>query len=161
MTSALKKGAIEISAATKVPGLRSSYETVGGIVFFGRMLDKIRLQAAGRLPPGYNLGAADWTWFDARCTRFLGVAYPTLVERVLGGGSDEEILQWCFQNGRRPGEEEIGIWNGFCRTYGWRNCSSEELAVVKRRRGFGQRDDILTWFDFHRADEENDEKHTG
>ena len=133
-----------MSAATKVHGLRSSYEKVGGIVFFGRMLDKIRLHAAGRLPPGYNLGTADWTWFDARCTRFLGVAYPLLVERVLRGGSDEELLQWCFQNGRRPGEEEIEVWNGFMRTYGWRDGSSEELAEIKRRRAFGQGADILS-----------------
>ena len=81
-----------MSAGTKVPGLRSSYEKVGGIVFFGRMLDKIRLHAAGRLPPGYNLGTADWTWFDARCTCFLDVAYPKLAERVLLGGSDGEEL---------------------------------------------------------------------
>jgi gluconokinase len=51
----------------KVPGLRSSYEKVGGIVHLGRMLDKIRLNAAGHLPEGYNLGADKWTWFDARC----------------------------------------------------------------------------------------------
>jgi len=155
MTIALKESTTEMSAATKVHGLRSSYEKVGGIVFFGRMLDKIRLHGAGRLPPGYNLGTADWTWFDARCTRFLGVAYPALVERVLRGGSDEEILEWCFRQGRRPGEEEIEVWNGFMLTRGWRDRSSDELAEVKRRRGFGQRDDIQTWFDFHRADEEN------
>jgi hypothetical protein len=137
----------------KVSGLRSSYEKVAGIVFFGRMLDKIRLNAAGRLPPGYNLGTADWTWFDARCTRFLGVGYPAVVERVLRGGSDEEILEWCFEQGRRPTAEEIEIWNGFMVTYGWRDGSSEELAEVKRKRGFAQRDDIQTWFDFHRADE--------
>ena len=47
----------------RVPGLRSSYEKVGGIVFFGRMLDKIRFHAAGRLPPGYNLGTSNWSWF--------------------------------------------------------------------------------------------------
>ena len=40
----------------KIPGLRSSFEKVGGIVYFGRMLDKIRLNAAGRLPDGYNVG---------------------------------------------------------------------------------------------------------
>ena len=137
----------------KVQGLRSSYEKVGGIVFFGRMLDKIRLNASGRLPPGYNLGTADWTWFDARCTRFLGVEYPALVERVLQGGTDEEILQWCFRQGRRPGEEEIEIWNGFMVAYGWRDGSTEELAGVKRKRGLGNRDDIQSWFDFHRADE--------
>jgi len=76
----------------KVPGLRSSYEKVASIVFFGRMLDKIRLHAAGKLPPGYNLGVTDWSWFDARCTRFLGVDYPALVARVLRGGTDEEII---------------------------------------------------------------------
>jgi len=33
-----------------VPGLRSPYVKVGRLVYFGRMLDKIRLHAAGRLP---------------------------------------------------------------------------------------------------------------
>jgi len=138
----------------KVPGLRSSCEQVGGIVFFGRMLDKIRLQAAGRLPPGYNLGTTDWSWFDARCTRFLGVDYAALVERVLRGGTDEEILEWCFAHGRRPGAEEIEIWNEFLIKRGWRDGGSEALAQTKRERGFGDRPDIQTWFDFHRADEE-------
>ncbi len=78
--------------AMKVPGLRSSYEKVGGIVYFGRMLDKIRLQAAGRLPAGYNLGTKVWTWFDARCRRFLAVNHEALAQRVLAGGTDEEIL---------------------------------------------------------------------
>ena len=40
----------------QVPGLRSSYDKVGGIVYFGRMLDKIRLNAADKLPKDYNLG---------------------------------------------------------------------------------------------------------
>jgi hypothetical protein len=84
----------------KVPGLRSDYEKVGGIVFFGRMLDKIRLQAAGRLPSGYNVGTADWSHFDSRCTRFLRVDYELLAKRVLQGGTDEEILDWCFRHVR-------------------------------------------------------------
>ena len=79
--------------------------------------------------------------------------YAAVVERALGGGTDEEILEWCFQQGRRPSPEEIEIWNGFMATYGWRDGSKEELAEVKRKRGFGERDDIQTWFDFHRADE--------
>jgi len=141
----------------KVPGLRTSYDKVGGIVFFGRMLDKIRLHAAGKLPAGYNLGAADWNWFDARCTRFLGVDYQALAARVLAGGTDQEILEWCFQQGRRPSAEDIEIWNGFMAKHGWRDESSEALARAKRDRGFADRDDIQTWFDFHRADEEADE----
>jgi hypothetical protein len=68
----------------KVPGLRSSYEKVGGIVYFGRMLDKIRLHAQGKLPAGYhkNLGIG----FDGRCVRFLRVDYQDLVKRVAQGG---------------------------------------------------------------------------
>jgi gluconokinase len=140
-----------------VPGLRSSYEKVGGIVYFGRMLDKIRLYAAGNLPPGYNLGTSNWTWFDARCTRFLGVDYPMLVKRVLRGGTDGEILEWCFQQGRRPSAEDIEIWNDFLMKRGWRDGGSEALQDAKRERGFAHRHDIQTWFDFHRADEESDE----
>ena len=43
-----------------IPGLRSPYAKIGRLVYFGRMLDKIRLHAAGQLPPDYvaNLGDA-------------------------------------------------------------------------------------------------------
>lgn len=140
----------------RVPGLRSSYEKVGGIVYFGRMLDKIRLQAAGKLPDGYNLGAKVRTWFDARCTRFLHVDYGALAQQVLSGRTDEEILKWCFENGRRPSEEEIEIWNEFMTKRGWRDSSSEALAEAKRKRGFAHREDIQTAFEFHRADESDD-----
>ena len=138
----------------KVPGLRSDYEKVGGIVFFGRMLDKIRLQAAGGLPPDYNVGTADWSHFDSRCTRFLRVNYEELAKRVLQGGTDEEILDWCFQRGRRPSLEDIEIWNDFLTKRGWRDGGSEALAEAKRDRGFAGREDIQTWFEFHKADEE-------
>ena len=141
----------------KVPGLRSSFEKVGAIVYFGRMLDKIRLNAAGKLPNGYNLGTKVRTWFDARCTRFLAVNYEALVGRVLAGGTDEEILEWCFEQGRRPSEEDIEIWNEFMLKRGWRDSSSAALAEAKRLRGFGHRDDIQTAFEFHLADESSDE----
>src|ERR1700739_3649451 len=111
----------------KVPGLRSSYEKVGGIVFFGRMLDKIRLHAQGKLPADYNRGFG----FDGRCVRFLRVDYDALAKRTLDGGTDEEILEWCFQNGRRPNEEEIFIWNTFLIKRGWRDEVSEDLRVEK------------------------------
>ena len=136
----------------KVTGLRSSYEKVGGIVFFGRMLDKIRLHAKGKLPADYNRGFG----YDGRCVRFLRVEYDALVKRTLEGGADEEILEWCFQNGRRPNEEEIFIWNTFLMKRGWRDEASEDLRVEKVKRGFALRDDIQTFFDFHKADESED-----
>lgn len=136
----------------KIPGLRSSSEKVGGIVFLGRMLDKIRLHALGQLPGDYNLGCG----FDARCARFLRVDYDAVVKRTLAGGADNEILEWCFQNGRRPDAEEIEVWNAFLTKRGWRDEVSEELRLEKEKRGFGRRDDIQTFFDFHRADESDD-----
>src|SRR5215813_6926173 len=141
----------------KVPGLRSSYEKVGGIVYFGRMLDKIRLKAADKLPEGYNLGTSKFTWFDARCTRFLGVDYDSVAKLTLEGGTDEEILDWCMEHGRRPSAEDVEIWNEFMSKRGWHDSSSEALAEAKRLRGFAHRDDIQTAFEFHLADESSDE----
>jgi hypothetical protein len=136
----------------KIPGLRASSEKVGGLVFFGRVLDKIRLHDQGKLPADYNHG----TGMDGRCVRFLHVEYPKLVERTLQGGTDEEILEWCFRHGRRPNDEEILVWNGFMSKRGWRDEASEGLAEEKRQRGFAHREDILTFFDFHKADEAED-----
>src|SRR5262249_22813592 len=133
----------------KIPGLRHSAEKVGGLVFFGRMLDKIRLHAQGKLPAGYNRG----TGMDGRCVRFLRVEYEDAVKRTLQGGADEEILEWCFENGRRPSDEEVLVWNNFMSKRGWRDEASEALAEEKRKRGFANRDDIQTFFDFHKADE--------
>ncbi len=138
----------------KVPGLRSAYEKVGGLYFFGRMLDKIRLHAAGQLPPGYHLGDQEPRFFDGRCTRFLHVRYRELAERVLAGGTDEEILAWCFEHGRRPGDEEIETWNGLLSKRGWRDDTSERLAASRQSLGLGHRTDIQTWFDLQDADEE-------
>jgi len=132
-----------------IPDLRHSSERVGGLVFFGRSLDKIRLHAAGKLPADYNRG----TGFDEILCKFLNVPYAGLVERALQGGTDEELLQWCFSEGRHPSEDEIEMFNHYLSKYGWRDESSADLEKVKRKRGFANRSEIQTWFDFHRADE--------
>ena len=131
----------------------SDHVKTKGLIYFARMLDKIRMKAAGELPSGYFAGVADPTHFDARCTRFLGVNYDELVKRTLQGGSDEEILEWCFERGRGPSEEDIEIWNAFILKRGWRDAGSEELAASKEEAGFGDRDDVQTWIDLHDAEE--------
>jgi hypothetical protein len=133
---------------------RSAYDTVGGLVYFARMLDKIRRHAAGRLPAGYhkNLGAG----FDGRTVRFLGVDYAALRDRVLRGGTDEEILQWCFETGRRPTDEEIQVWSGFMRKRGWRDEAdggTRGLEKYKAESGMSDRKDLVTYFDFYDAEE--------
>ena len=139
-----------------IPGLRSPYEKTGGIFYFARMLDKIRLHAADTLPEDYlsNLGGG----FDERCIAFLRVEYPALVERVKQGGSDGEILEWAFTHGRKPSEEEIEVWNEFMRKRGLKDGGSERLQQRKAESGFPERDDIQTFFDYIDMDEGRDPK---
>ena len=132
----------------------TDYRETKGLIYFARMLDKIRLNAQGRLAPGYFLGVTDDpTFFDARCTRFLRINYDELVARTLQGGSDEEILDWCFARGRKPDEEEISIWNAFLSKRGWRDEASPELKAAKQRLGWEDRAEIQTWIDLHEAEE--------
>jgi hypothetical protein len=133
---------------------RSAYDKIGGLVYFARMLDKIRLHAGGKLPADYHQNLSKG--FDGRCCRFLKVDYAALRARVLQGGPDEEILEWCFAQGRRPNEEEILIWNSFLRKRGWRDeedATTEELERYKAQSGLSHRTDILTLFDYYEADE--------
>ena len=131
--------------------VRSPAAKVGGLVHFGRMLDKIRAHARGELPADYvpNLGQG----FDGRCLRFLGVNYDEVVARVKAGGTDEEILQWAFEKGRKPSEEEIEIWNEFMRKCGWKDGVSEMLVRRKKESGLSERDEIETMFQYIDVDE--------
>ena len=131
--------------------IRSPSETVGGIVYFGRMLDKIRMHDRNELPTDYqaNLGRG----FDEFCTKFLHVQYHDVVRRVREGGTDEEILWWCFDKGHRPTENEIYVWNEFMRKRGWNDEITETLRRRKKEAGMAGRSEIDTMFGFIDADE--------
>ena len=143
-----------MNASTQNLVPRSAYEKVGGIVYFARMLNKIRLRAAGTLRADFhaNLG----TGFDGRCCRFLGIDYAALRERVLAGGTDEELLAWCFSRGKRPTDEQVLVWNKFMLKRGWRDeddGSTRELERYKAASGLAHRADIMTFFDYYEVDE--------
>lgn len=131
--------------------VRSPSDKMGGLFYFGRMLDKIRVHLRGELPPDYqpNLGKG----FDAKCCAFLHIAYAELAERVRQGASDEEMLEWAFTTGRRPTDDEITMWNEFMRKFGWRDHASEILERRKREAGMQDRVEIETMFQFIDADE--------
>jgi hypothetical protein len=136
----------------KVPDLRSPYDKTGEVCYFGRLLDKIRLKSRGELPGDYlnNLGKG----FDARCLDFLGVDYDRVVQRTLEGETDDEILAWCMENGRRPSESEIFMWNEFMRKFGWNDQATPTLQRRLAEGGFTNRPDIQTIFDYIDLDEE-------
>jgi hypothetical protein len=133
---------------------RSAFDRTGGIVYFARMLDKVRLHAAGKLRADFHANLGDG--FDARCCRFLGVTYDAMCTRVLAGGSDDEILAWCFTVGREPNDEQILVWNKFMLKRGWRDeddGSTQELESYKAGSGLAHRTDLVTFFDYYEVDE--------
>ena len=118
-----------LSYPTIIPGLRSPFDQVNGLVYFGRMLDKMRLAAAGKLPDGCQSmrGATAKGTFDWRCCKFLHIDYAALEVETLKGGTDEELLTWAFGHGREPGAEEIEMWNAFMTKRGWRDAGTQRL----------------------------------
>ncbi len=137
-----------------VPGLRSPYAKVGRLVYFGRMVDKIRLHAAAKLPADYvaNLGKA----FDGRCCAFLRVAYDELKARVQGGDlNDEQLLAWAEEHGGRRTDEECEVWSGFMMKRGWRDAGAEVLAR-RIKESVLEGKPVLTMFDYLDFDEGRD-----
>lgn len=131
----------------------SAYSKIRGIVYFPRMIQKIQLNETGHLPEDYlpYLGKG----FDARCCQFLKVKYEDVVDHVKLGETPEQILEWCFNNGRNPNEEEILVWNEFMIKRGWRDSDQSPTAFsrYKEKYGYPDRPDILTYFDFFEVDE--------
>src|SRR3954464_8798274 len=107
----LYSGMAKSSYPTLIAGLRSPFDQVQGLVYFGRMLDKIRLYASGKLPEGWQgaRGTSMKGSFDCRCWKFLSIDYAALEKETLKGGTDEELLAWAFAHGRAPSEEEIEV----------------------------------------------------
>ena len=135
----------------QIEGLRSPADKVGTLVYFGRMVDKIRLHAAGKLPADYvpNLGDG----FDKACVNLFGIAYDALVQRISEGGTDDEILAWCFANGRKLTDQDQYVWNEYMRKRGWNDSGSQRLAERKAESGFAARAEIQTFFQYIDADE--------
>lgn len=135
--------------------LRSPRDRVGGIAVFGRILDKIRLNAKeGRLPDGYHLGLVPGgRSFDDRVCKLLGVEFDALSARTLQGGTDKEILEWCFNTGRKPDSEHIEIFNGFMEKRGWQDAATKGLIEQRAEAGLADREDLVTFFDVMDAEE--------
>ena len=140
-----------MSSRVRDLGVRSPYDKVGDLFYFGRMLDKIRTHTKGELPPEYqvNLGKG----FDKKCVTFLRVRYELVVDYVNYGLSDEAILESCFGMGCRPSEAEIYVWNEFMRKRGWNDELSETLESEKKKEAMVSRSEIQTMFQFIDADE--------
>jgi hypothetical protein len=136
----------------RIEGIKSCYDKTGGLFYFARMCSKIRLQAGGKLPEDYHamLGQG----FDGRTCRYLSVRYEDVKAQLLAGRSDDEVLAWCFANGRGLTDEQILIYNSFMSKRGWRDDETDGF-IPEMIKQYGLKDDgrVLTDFDLIEMDE--------
>ena len=136
----------------RIEGLASCWEKTGKLFYFARMCSKIRLHAAGNLPEDYfdMLGQG----FDGRTCRYLWVDYEFVKKEVLSGKSNREVLEWCFEKGRRLTDEEILIYNSFMSKRGWRDDETETfIPELIKSYGVEPNPDLVTDFDIIEMDE--------
>ena len=136
----------------KIEGIQGCYDKTRGMFYFARMCSKIRLHAAGSLPAEYHdfLGKG----FDGRTCRYLRVPYLDVVQRVLAGATNEEVLDWCLASGRSLTDEEVLIYNSFMSKRGWRDDETDGF-IPDMIRQYGLKDDgsVITDFDLIEMDE--------
>ena len=129
----------------------SAYTETNGMVYFARMLSKIRLLDAGTLREDFhnNMGKFADSW----CCSHLGVTYEDLKARTLQGGSNEEILAWCYENGRRLTDNDLLIWNNFAAKLGWNDFVTARLELYKAEDGLSHVKEIQTMPEYFEYDE--------
>jgi len=129
---------------------------VGGIAHLGRFIDKIRLRNAGRIQD-YNYITVG---FDKYLVEFLGIDAKSFEQRVLAGGTDEELLAWVKINGRKPSDQEIAQWSLALLASGPKDDAARQrfqgrLQEIANKRGVAVSSlpSVTTWADVIELDE--------
>jgi len=111
---------------------KSPKEMTKGMMYFPRMLTRFGCICAAKLHEDYqeNFGALKAA--DGVCSNFLRVHHRDLIQRVKQGGTDEEILEWCFEKGRRLNDGDLFVGTDSHR-------SSDGAIQLRRRSNDGKR----------------------
>jgi hypothetical protein len=121
----------------RVEGLRSPYDkTLGGVHHLGRMLDKIRLMQAGKLPEHFHRNYGLSIGLDGQLCGFLNVKFDDVVAQVQAGGADADVAEWIFGTGLRPNRMQTHVWNEHSRKIGWNDRISAYSAKMKLEPGW-------------------------
>jgi hypothetical protein len=136
---------------------RSPKALVGGIAHLGRFIDKIRLRNAG-LIQDYNYIT---TGFDKHLVDFLRIDPKAFEQRVLAGGTDEELLAWVHTHGRKRSDQEIAQWSQGLLSSGPKDDAARQrfqgrLQEIAKKRGVmvTSLPPISTWAEVIELDEE-------
>ena len=85
---------------------RSPYESLGGIVFVPRAIDKGRADLAGTL--GEYVSRTGWS---KDLFEFLSVSPDDFIEALRTRATDNEVWEWVQANMQPRAQEEIATWN--------------------------------------------------
>ena len=136
----------------KIDGIKGCFGKTCGLMYFAMMCSKIPLCVQGKLPTDYHemLGQG----FDGRTCRYLRVRYEDVRAQVLSGNSNEEVLAWCFANGRGLTDEEVLINNSFMSKRGWRDDEADGfIPEMIKHYGLPDNGSVFTDFDLIETDE--------
>ena len=135
---------------------RSAKVLLGGIAHLGRFIDKIRLRHAGQIQD-YNYITVG---FDKYLIDFLGIDATAFEQRVLAGGTDEDLLAWVRGNGRKPLDQEVVQWSQGLLAAGPKDEAArqrfhERLEEIATKRGvsISSLPSVTTWADVIELDE--------
>ena len=135
---------------------RSPKVLLGGIAHLGRFIDKIRLRHAGQIQD-YNYITVG---FDKYLIDFLQIDAKACEQRVLAGGTDEELLVWVKANSRQPSDQEIAQWSQGLLSSGPKDDAARQRfqgrlqdIATKRSVPLSSLPSVSTWADVIELDE--------
>ena len=133
---------------------RSPRETMAGWIYLPRLIDKIRLNLAGKLHedylPNFLHRGFDFKWF-----KIAGVDPDEFTALVAASDTDGQVADWVCHN-VLANDEARTAFNTGVGSYGSDEADAElrtRLAQRKEDVGMGDRDDIQCFVDFIDADE--------
>ncbi len=135
---------------------RSPKLRVGGIAHLARFIDKIRLRHAGYIQD-YNYMTVG---FDKHLIDFLGIDAKAFEQRVLAGGTDEELLAWIQAHGKPVSGAEIRLFSRALLASGPKDEAAKQrfegrLLEIAAKRGvdLAALPAVTTWADVIELDE--------
>jgi hypothetical protein len=138
------------------PYPRSPKALLGGVAHLGRFIDKIRLRHEGKIQD-YNYITVG---FDKYLVDFLQIDPKAFEQRVLAGGSDEELLAWVVAKGKPLTPEEIEQWSQSLLAFDPKDDAAHQrfqgrLQQVATKRGVpvSSLPSVFTWADVIELDE--------
>jgi hypothetical protein len=131
---------------------RSPRETMCGWMHLPRLIDKVRLHLAGKLPADYQANFCKG--FDGLWLETAGVSADQFIEVVRNSVTDGEVCDWVLKNVKKP--EAVKAAHRERMLHYPKKDDAEMQARLKMRKeqaGIADRDEIQTFVDMIDADE--------